>query len=82
MISHIIFNIGQLELENGWNCFDEIEKRLNTEDLNAQYNGIVFLKCVLRSFKYEIDNKRKIIHSIIDRFFPYLEKLVLAMGSG
>jgi hypothetical protein len=61
---------------------DEIAFRLNSGNEDLIISGLRSLKSVLKAYEFEIDEERKPLFTIVDKFLPMLESLTQYVTSG
>ena len=77
-LENIFYNIAQTDFENNqWpDCYNPILECLSNEQEAMQLVGLSALKELVRAFKLEIHESRKITNDIAEKFLPGLEGLL------
>lgn len=77
-LENIFYNIAQTDFENNqWpDCYSQILECLSNDQEAMQLVGLCALKELVRAFKLEIHESRKITNDIGEQFLPGLEGLL------
>lgn len=75
-LEQIVYNIAESEQEGTWpECEGSIEQCLKDKDMALQIVGLRCLREVCRAHHQKLDEERKALHAIAERFLPQLEHL-------
>jgi len=80
----VLFNIGQCEWTNSaWyaKCQADVEGRIRANEESYQISGLRGLKSLLGVFEFELNENRKPLNQLIEKFFPVLEDLMGRVSS-
>jgi hypothetical protein len=75
----VIFSIASVDFPESWTtAVQEIEQRLNSGQEQLLISGLISLKRIFQAHQYaEKNGDNKILNSLVERFFPLLESLLL-----
>lgn len=78
----IVYNIAEVEEEGTWpECEQSIDQCLKDKDIGLQIVGLRCLREVCRAHHQNIDEDRRKLHALAEKFLPQLEQIFAAVSA-